>query len=48
MWIENNNLAPIGSNKIEESKLINERDSWKGKYFTLLEKYNKILEENRK
>jgi len=47
-WITNNNLSPIGSTSIEESQLIKERDSWKEKYFQLLEKYNELLEEKRR
>ncbi|QQT29424.1 hypothetical protein I6I99_19025 [Sphingobacterium multivorum] len=47
-WIESKNLPKIGASSIEESKLIKEKDSWKEKYFELLEKYNKLLEEQRR
>lgn len=47
-WIKINNLAPIGSSSLEESQLIKERNSWKEKYFELLEKYNELLEDLRR
>ena len=47
-WIEKNNLSKAGTSSLEESKLLKERDTWKEKYFELLEKYNELLENLRR
>ena len=47
-WIQMNNMPMLGTLNKEFDGLVQELSDWKEKYYTLLEKYNSLLEESKK
>lgn len=45
-WLKDNNLLPNGETKLSIEGLLQERDYWKDKYYSLLEEHNKLIKES--
>jgi len=47
-WMQKNNVPALGTMNKEFDELVQELNKWKEKYYSLLEKYNTLLEESKK
>lgn len=48
VWLEENRLITKGEKTKDCEEIIKDRDKWRDKYYSLLERYNSVLEGNSK